>query len=149
MGKKRKKIIRKPHRIVEVKRKINIGMLVMGLIATIVGCYLGQMIYTHREVRFNGELVSCPIVHIDYGAKGGNAGDVEIDGKKLPIYTLDNYFKVGDSLLVRYDKEKKLVIQEKFQEWNFAIYFALDGVLLISGLILTYGGLARKSWDGV
>lgn len=120
----------------------------MGIIAIIVGSYIGNSIYMHREVRFNGVLLDVPIVHVNYRGKGGNSGDVEIDGKKLHIIKLDDEFNVGDSLLVRYDKEKELVIQEKFQNWNFTIYFALDAVLLICGLLLTYGGIAKKSWDG-
>jgi len=118
----------------------------MGVIAFIVSSYLAYFIYIHREVRMHGQLISCPIVDIRYAAKGGNSGDVEIDGKRLSVYKLDDYYHVGDSLLVRYDKEKSLVIQEKYEEWNFMIFFALDSVLLILGLILTYGGIARKSW---
>ena len=131
-----------------VVKKINIGMLVMGIIAIIVSSYLAYFIYIHREVRMHGQLISCPIVDINYHAKGGNSGDVEIDGERLSVYKLDDYYHVGDSLLVRYDKEKSLVIQEKYKEWNFGIFFALDSVLLILGFLLIYGGIARKSWDG-
>ena len=145
MKTKRKKRIRKRQSVIEVKWKINWGMLAIGLLAFIPSCIVANLIYNNREVRMHGELKSCPIVEISYSYKGGNSGDVEIDGKRLSVYKLEDKYHVGDSLLVRYDKEKSLVIQEKYKEWNFFVFYALDSVLLILGLLLIYGGLSGKS----
>lgn len=120
-------------------------MFILGVLAFIPSCIIANLIYQNWKVRMNGKLVNAPIVDISYGK--GNSGTVEIDGKRLSVYTLEDKFKVGDSIQVRYSKEKALVIQEKFSNNYFIVYFLLDGVLMLAGLLLIYGGLSKKSWD--
>lgn len=93
-----------------------------------------------------GRLVICPIVDITYGTKGGNSGSVAINGQILPVSRLDSSLGVGDSIQVRYDQERAIVVQEKFDEGSFVLFFALDSILLILGLSLLYAGITGKGY---
>lgn len=128
-----------------VRRKTNYWYILLGSITVIVSIIVANLININREVRMNGQPVKCPIVDISYSAKGGNSGNVKINGQVLHVIKLDGYLKVGDSIIVRYDKEKALVVQEKFTKGYFVLYFALDGILLLMGLGIIYGGIKGEN----
>jgi hypothetical protein len=138
MKRKRKRNIKTE---TQIKRKPNIWIILLGVICIVVFTIIANSINDNRLVRMNGKLIKSPIVEISYSNKGGNSGDVEVDGKKLSIIALESDYEVGDSILVRYDKEKSLVVQERFDKAYFVLWFALDSILLIFGLLFLYAGI--------
>ena len=133
--------------ILPVKKKPKVWAILVGIIVIIVSCVIGNSINDHRLVRMNGILINAPITEISYGIKGGRSGSVKIGGKLFPIYKLGNNYAVGDTLSVRYDKEKSLVVQEKFKDNYFMLYFVTDSILLILGILMLYGGIAGKDFS--
>jgi uncharacterized membrane-anchored protein len=130
-----------------VKRKPKIWAILVGIIVIIVSCVVGNSINDHRLVRMNGILINAPITEISYGIKGGRSGTVKVEGKLLSIYKLSDNYAIGDSISVRYDKEKSLVVQEKYNNNYFTVYFLLDSLLLILGILMLYGGIAGKDFS--
>lgn len=130
-----------------VKNKPKIWAILVGIICISVSCVIGNLINDHRLVRMNGLLINAPITEISYGNKGGRSGSVKVDGKILSIYALDNNLGIGDTISVRYDKEKSLVVQEKYNNNYFTVYFLLDSILLILGILMLYGGIAGKDFS--
>lgn len=120
--------------------------MLLGIIIISLFLFLANLIYTYREVRMNGQPIKCPIVEITYGTKGGNSGSVVVDGQILSVSRLDSGLDVGDSIQVRYDKVRGIVVQEKFEEGSFILFFAFDSVLLILGLSLIYAGVTGKGY---
>jgi len=129
------------------KRKRNFGLMLLGILIISLFLLLANLIYTYRDVRMNGLLIKCPIVEITYGTKGGNSGSVAVDGQILSVSRLDSGLDVGDSIQVRYDKIRGMVVQDKFEEGSFILFFALDSVLLILGLSLIYAGVTGKGYS--
>ena len=130
-----------------VKKKPKVWAILVGIIVIIVSCVIGNSINDHRLVRMNGILINAPITEISYGIKGGRSGSVKVGGKLFPIYKLANNYAVGDTLSVRYDKEKSLVVQEKFKDNYFILYFFTDSILLILGILMLYGGITGKDFS--
>jgi len=127
-----------------VKKKSSYWIVLGGIIIIAISIFLANWINSHREVRNKGQLIKCPIVEIRYANKGGNSGSVQIEGQVFDVYSLDSHLNLGDSILVRYDKEKSIVIQEKYTMNNFLVFFALDSVLLVIGLGLIFAGITGK-----
>jgi hypothetical protein len=67
-----------------------------------------------------------------------------IEGKELPAGRLISDHKVGDSLLIRCIKDKPWVVQDRVKLWRYYLFFALESILLIVGVILTIGGFLGK-----
>ena len=130
-----------------VKKKPSTWAILVGVICIIISCTIGNSINNHRLVRINGISINAPITEISYGNKGGRSGSVCVNGKKLPIYALDNNFAIGDSIAVRYDDKKSLVVQDKYNNTNFIVFFLLDGILLICGLLMLYAGITGKEMN--
>ncbi|MGC3979155.1 MAG: hypothetical protein QM751_13580 [Paludibacteraceae bacterium] len=130
-----------------VKRKRNFWIILLGSFVIFLFLFLANLIYEYREVRMTGQLITAPIVDISYATKGGNSGFVKVDGKILAVSRLDSSLEIGDSIQVRYDKEKAIVVQEKFDEGSFIVFFALDSVLLVLGLSLVYAGITGKGYS--
>jgi membrane-bound ClpP family serine protease len=126
------------------RRKTNAVAIILGVITIVVSLTVANYIYRQRLIRMNGQLLSVPLVKISYSGKGGNSGYVEIDGELLHISSLDRKWGIGDSIKVRYVKGETMVVQEKKKNWNFILYFGLDSVLLIIGLLLVYAGIRGK-----
>lgn len=137
-----KKIVIQP-----VKKKPKIWAIFVGIISIIVSCVIGNSINDHRFVRMNGILINAPIAEISYGIKGGRSGTVKVEEKLLSIYKLADNYAIGDSIRVRYDKEKSLVVQEKYNNNYFTLYFLLDSILFILGIIIFYGGITGKDFS--
>jgi hypothetical protein len=133
--------------ILPVKRKPKIWAMLVGTIAIIVSCVIGNSINENRLVKMNGILINAPITEISYGIKGGRSGSVKVEGKLLSIYKLDNNYAIGDSISVRYSKEKSLVVQEKYNTNYFTVYFLTDSILLILGILMLYGGITGKDFS--
>lgn len=129
------------------KKKPKIWAIIVGIIVIIVSCVIGNSINDHRLARMNGILINAPITKISYSYKGGNSGTVKVEEKLLSIYKLADNYAIGDSILVRYDKEKSLVIQEKYNNNYFTLYFLLDSILFILGIIIFYGGITGKDFS--
>jgi hypothetical protein len=140
--KKKKKAIYLP-----VKKKPKIWAILVGIIAIGIACLIANEINDNRLARKNGIFVYAPVIHITYGIKGGHSGIVEVDRKKLSIRALDNDVEIGDSIPVLYDKEKSLVVQEKFNDNYFTAYFLIDSILLILGVLMVYGGIKGKEFS--
>jgi len=132
------------HEINLMKKKINILFVVLGLCSIIAFIYAVTFTYNLREIRINGELKKCRIVRISYAIKGGNHAYIMIEGKELPAGVLISKVKVGDSLLVRYIKDKPWVVQDRVKLWRYYLFFSLESILLIVGVILTVGGFLGK-----
>jgi len=127
-------------------KKSNFWIILLGIFIVSLFFFLANLVYTYRDVRMTGEPRTCPIVEITYNTKGGNSGSVKVDGQILAVSRLDSSLEIGDSIQVRYDKERAIVVQEKFDEGSFIIFFALDIVLLIIGLSLLYAGITGKGY---
>jgi len=127
-------------------KKSNFWIILLGIFIVSLFFFLANLVYTYRDVRMTGEPRTCPIVEITYNTKGGNSGSVKVDGQILAVSRLDSSLEIGDSIQVRYDKERVIVVQEKFDEGSFIIFFALDIVLLIIGLSLLYAGITGKGY---
>jgi hypothetical protein len=128
-----------------MNKKINISFLLIGIATFIVSVILVNFTYTLRDIRINGELRYCPIIHINYSGKGGNSADVLVDGqKKMAGHTIDN-LKVGDTIAVKYIKGKSRVVQADVKPNIYYFYFGLESVLLLVGIVLIIGGFMGKS----
>jgi len=140
--KKKKKEIYLP-----VKKKPKIWAILVGIIVIGIACLIANEINDNRLVRKNGILLNAPITEISYGIKGGHSGTVKVDGKLLSVYKLADNYIIGDSISVRYDKEKSLVVQEKFNDNYFTAYFLTDSILLILGVLMVYEGIMGKEFS--
>ena len=112
-----------------MKKKINIFFVILGICSIIAFIYAVTFTYNLREIRINGELKKCEIVRISYANKGGNHAYIMIEGKELPAGRLISDHKVGDSLLIRYIKDKPWVVQDRVKLWRYYLFFALESIL--------------------
>lgn len=140
--KKKKKEIYLP-----VKKKPKIWAILVGIIVIGIACLIANEINENRLAKKNGILLNAPITEISYANKGGNSGTVKVEGKLLSIHTLADNYAIGDSISVRYDKEKSIVVQEKFNDNYFTAYFLIDSILLILGVLMVYGGIMGKEFS--
>lgn len=138
--------MKKHKKKIKVKRKTNFWVILLGIFIISLFLFLANLIYTHRQVRMTGQYISCPLIEITYGSKGGNSGSVLLDGNIISVWSIDDDLKVGDSIQVRYDKTRAIAVQEKFDEKSFLIFFALDSVLLFLGLALLYAGITGRGY---
>jgi hypothetical protein len=126
------------------RRKTNVVAIIIGGISIVVFFAVAIYINTQRVIWMNGQLLEVPLVKINYANKGGNSGYVEIEGQILHVSSLDSKYRIGDSIAVRYLRGESMVVQEKMRKWNFALYFGLNGALLVIGLLLGYAGITGK-----
>ena len=124
------------------KSRPNLIVLAIGLIIITISYFIGKSINNNRLALENGVLVSAPISKIIYGRQC--YGEVKINNDNLEIRILDDNLNIGDSILVRYDKDKSLAVQEKFTDGYFVLWFILDGILLTFGILFCYAGIMGK-----
>lgn len=128
-----------------MKKKINISFLVIGVVVIIVSVNLVKYTYTLRDIRINGELIYCPIININYSGKGGNSADVLINGQKILAGHITDDLKVGDTIAVRYIKDKSQVVQDDVRLSIYYLYFGLESILLIVGIVFIVGSFMGKT----
>lgn len=125
--------------------KINISFIVIGVFAIVVFILLAKFTYISRDIRINGEIKQCPIVRIDYAIKGGNHANIMIDGKELPAGRLIDNLEVGDTIAVRFIEGESRVVQDSVALWRYYLYFGLECILFLLGIVLIIGGLKGKT----
>ena len=130
-----------------LKKKPKYWIMLLGIFVIVVSLSIAVVLNNNRLVRKNGVIVIAPIIEISYANKGGRSGTISINGNNVSIFALDNDFKVGDSIPVMYNNDKRLAVQLKFTENYFIVYFILNGVLLMMGLLLIYGGFMGKKFS--
>ncbi|MBS3993971.1 MAG: hypothetical protein KGZ87_09665 [Bacteroidetes bacterium] len=128
-----------------MKKKTNISFLVIGVVIIIASVVLAKFTYTLRDIRINGELRYCPIININYSGKGGNSADVLINGQKKLAGHITDDLKVGDTIAVRYIKGKSQVVQDDVRLSIYYLYFGLESILLIVGIVFIVGGFMGKT----
>lgn len=128
-----------------MRKKINISFTLLGLAAIIAAILVINFTYSSRNIRINGVIVDCPIEHIKYSTRGGNHAYILYNGIIFPAGRLILDKQIGDTITVRYLKGMNRVIQEDFEPWRFNLYFGLEGILLIMGLIIIIGGFKGKT----
>jgi hypothetical protein len=129
-----------------MNKKINISFLVIGVTVIIAFAILLKFTYTLRDIRINGELRYCSIIHINYSGKGGNSADVLIDGQKKMAGHIVDDLKIGDTIAVRYIKGRSRVVQDDVRPCIYYFYFGLESILLIVGVVFIVGGFMGKTF---
>jgi len=123
---------------------LNKSVIMIGIACIITFIVLVKYTYTLRDIRINGEIRYCPIVKIREGT-AGKWCNVNIDNKELDAGLCSNKLKKGDTIAIRYIKGKSEVVQEQVELWRYYIFFGLESILLIVGIILIIGGFMGKS----
>ncbi len=128
-----------------MKNKINISFVIIGVLVVIIFILLVKFTYTSRDIRLNGEIIQCPIISITYAIKGGNHGHVMINNKEFHVGRLTDDLEVGDTIKVRFMEGKSQVVQADIKPEIYYLYFGLESIVLILGIILIIGGFQGKS----
>lgn len=115
----------------------------MGTSAIAAFFLVGNFITECRDVRLNGDLVDAKVVSISGGRSRGI--NVKIGER---IYHSNGYYgslSVGDTTSVRYIAGCDYVIQEKTNPNLYYLYYALNSILLISGILFVKESFKGKS----
>ena len=128
-----------------MKRKINAFFLLIGFLAIIAAVL--TIYYTNNSLYIlkNGDTVYCPVVHIDYSAKGGNHAIVSLHGRELSAGKTALNVQLNDTIAVRYIEGETRVVQAENKIRGYYFYFVLEFILLILGIIIVIGGFLGKS----
>lgn len=129
----------------KMNRKINGYFLLIGFMAVVASVLMINYTQNSLIILKNGNLAYCPVIHIDYSARGGNHAFVMLNGQKISAGQVENSIEINDTIAIRYIEGESRVVIAKNKFIVYYFFFVIEGILFVLGVTIIIGGFMGKS----